>query len=288
MIALIVLNWNNYSLTIDCIKSVIKAKIVPDIIVIVDNGSNNHDYIKLKEGVQDLKESRIKVIKSYVNLGFGVGNNLGIDYAISNGADIIWLLNNDTIVTELALLSMKSKMDEDPGYGMVGCSLVYDYDRKTTQALGGGNFNVLLGQSKHITQYEMISEINYLTAASVIIKVDVIKAIGAFNPRIFLYWEDVELSLRVQKAGWKLAVARDAIVYHKESASSKNLGNQRQAMFTEGLFIVLSHFHPQRLFAAFLINFIRGVRKLALGDFAEGYTILRFLLKKAFNNKEYL
>jgi GT2 family glycosyltransferase len=61
--------------------------------------------------------------------------------------------------------------------------------------------------------------LQYLTAASVLLRATAIREAGSFDQRFFMYWEDADLSLRLKKAGWKLAVAEDARVLHRESAS---------------------------------------------------------------------
>lgn len=91
-IFVILINYKNAKLTIDCIDSIYKANNEVRIVV-VDNNSEDDSVIRIRDKFDD-----IIIIESKTNLGFSGGNNLGIKYALNNSADIIMLLNNDTIV----------------------------------------------------------------------------------------------------------------------------------------------------------------------------------------------
>lgn len=92
MIAYVVLHYKNYSITKECIDSLLIN--TTGRIIIVDNASNNSSLEKLQEDFQQFE--RINFIKSESNLGFAKGNNLGYDFAIEMNPDFIVCLNNDT------------------------------------------------------------------------------------------------------------------------------------------------------------------------------------------------
>ena len=87
----IIVNYCQSQLTLKCIESIRKSKGVDPFIVVVDNASPDNSYEVLNENVEN-----IILIRSDENDGFAAGNNIGIRYAIQNGADSLMLLNNDT------------------------------------------------------------------------------------------------------------------------------------------------------------------------------------------------
>ena len=92
-ITIVILNWNGYEDTSECIISLQKITYDNYQIVVIDNGSDEEDFNKLKNNLPN-----VKVLRSDVNLGFTGGNNLGIKNSFEKKNDFILLLNNDTIV----------------------------------------------------------------------------------------------------------------------------------------------------------------------------------------------
>ncbi|MBN6740049.1 glycosyltransferase [Acidithiobacillus sp. MC6.1] len=85
---------------------------------------------------------------------------------------------------------------------------------------GGGRVSYLLGITRHICRPVADDRLDYLTGASLLLRREAIEAVGLFDTsRFFLYWEDTDYGLRLRRAGWQLAVAKDALVWHDESSS---------------------------------------------------------------------
>lgn len=100
-IGVIIINYNGASDTNDCISSISKSIGVNIIIYVVDNNSTQEDRKLLNRSYNN-----VKFILLDENYGFGIGNNIGIDRAISDGCEYILLINNDTIVEEDAIIKM--------------------------------------------------------------------------------------------------------------------------------------------------------------------------------------
>ncbi len=118
LVSVIIVNYNTFQITCDCIESVLRlTKNVPYEIILVDNASpkdNPDDFL--------LRFPHITLIKSKENGGFAKGNNLGIKAA---KGDIILLLNSDTILTEDSISIAAKKLQELPGAGALSVRLVY-------------------------------------------------------------------------------------------------------------------------------------------------------------------
>jgi GT2 family glycosyltransferase len=163
------------------------------------------------------------LIENGKNLGFAGGNNTGIREAMRRDAEYIWLLNNDTDPSPGALREMVSMAEADPELGAVGSVLFYFSAPQTIQAWGGGWINLWFGHSRHATEPPKDGDkLDFLTAASMLVRRKAFEKVGLMDDRFFLYWEDSELCFRLRRGGWKLGVAAEGAVLHKVNASAKN------------------------------------------------------------------
>jgi GT2 family glycosyltransferase len=214
LVYIIVLNWNRPALTIDCLESLRKLDYPNHRILVVDNGSSD-DSVAQIIGVFP----NVQILQTGTNLGFGAGNNRGIRFALERGAEYVWLLNNDTHVFPEALTHLIAKAQQDPAYGAVGSVLLHSLDPERVQAWGGGTINFFLGRSRHFQHPSPLGSTAFLTAASLLVRADAMRAVNFFDDKFFLYWEDADLCYRIRKAGYRLAVAADAKLIHLESAT---------------------------------------------------------------------
>ena len=211
----IVLNWNGWPHTLKCLDSLAKIDYVNNKVIVVDNASQDDSCSQIASRYPD-----VKLLRSDSNLGFGGGCNIGIRYAISQGASYIWLLNNDTVVEPTALSALVNQMNCDPANGAVGSVLLYMNNPSQIQAWGGGYVNFLTGRSTHCFSPVDPNSLNYLTAASMLLRKEALEEVGIFDEKsFFMYWEDVDLCYRLRNGGWKLDVAPGAKVLHQESGS---------------------------------------------------------------------
>ncbi len=88
----ILLNWNGWRDTVECLKALKECRYRNLTIIVVDNGSTNDSVARIRAAHPD-----VLLLESGKNLGFAGGNNIGIRYALAQGAEYVWLLNNDTV-----------------------------------------------------------------------------------------------------------------------------------------------------------------------------------------------
>jgi GT2 family glycosyltransferase len=210
-----VLNWNGWQDTLACLAALARTE-YPDLTVMaVDNGSTDDSVARIRAGFP-----QIALIETGKNLGFAGGVNAGIRSALEHGAQYVWLLNNDALPRPDALTALVAKATSDPQFGAVGSVLLYADESADVQAWGGGRVNRWIGYSSHATAPRADSWFDYITAASVLLSRRALEQIGLLDESFFLYWEDSDLSFRLRKHGWKLGVAANSTVLHKENASS--------------------------------------------------------------------
>lgn len=257
-VGVVLLNWNGWRDTIECINSVQKLEYKNIAVIVVDNGSTDESLSELR------KIPNIVLLPTGANLGFAAGCNVGIDFALQNGCQYIWLLNNDTVVAGDALLPMIQEFEKESHVGVVG-SIVYDMQTRKIQFCGGGYINFLLGTSKNIDDLKTLHKLNYISGASMLIARDVIEKVGRLDDSFFLYWEDTEYSFRIAQAGYSLAVALESEIYHKESASSNKVPTTKAQYFTEGA--VLFFRKQKKILSAYFGCFLRLAKRALLMDF---------------------
>jgi GT2 family glycosyltransferase len=190
-------------------------------ILIVDNGSTDGSESVLRE-----RFPLVDFIQAGANLGFAGGNNLGIRYALEQGADFVWLLNNDTVVDPEALSELVKVAGRDERVGIVGSKLYY-YDEPERIAFAGGEWKLdpLYPRHRGVDQEERgqfssVEEVDFITGCSLLIKAAVIKDIGEMYDSYFLYWEDIDWNATAGEHGWKILYAPGSRVWHKVSATT--------------------------------------------------------------------
>ena len=212
--ATILVNWNGAALTLDCLRSLAAAGVnMPDVYV-VDNGSTDGSLAALQAA-----HTGAVILDAGRNGGFGAGNNVALRHTAGLGYEFVWFLNNDTTVEPSTLKELIAKLKTGNRIGGVGSVLRFSAPPHDIQALGGGWLEMLSGRAGPLRPGDRRT-LSYVGGASMLVRTDVLQLVGGFDERFFMYWEDVDLSVRIANAGFQLAVAPASVVLHKESASS--------------------------------------------------------------------
>lgn len=222
---IIVLNWNGYRDTIECIESLKKVTYPNYEIILIDNGSTDNSEGTLRKEFPDLE-----LIQTGENLGYAGGNNVGIKYAIERGTDYILLLNNDTVVDPDFLIELVKVAESDKSIGILS-SKIYFYDKPDTIWYAGAIFNLKSGKSKHIgynkkdtVEYDKVQETDRACGCSMMASRRVCETVGLMSPEYFCYGEEVDWSLRIRNAGYRVIFVPGSKVWHKVSASTGGRG----------------------------------------------------------------
>lgn len=229
-IYIILLNYNGYKDTIECIDSIKNnIKNTKFKIIVVDNKSTDDSVKKIEENINE----DIILIRSSVNNGFSAGNNIGIKYAIEHDADYVLLLNNDTIVEEDFLTPIVEFAEKNSQCGCISSRIYYNLERNKIW-YDGGKFNFNICRAEHYRFNETnsnisgINETGFISGCCMLIPVQVIKKVGLMDERYFLYVEDTEYSLRIKKYGYKLYWDSDHSIFHKVSSSTNKISKMAQ------------------------------------------------------------
>jgi len=219
-ISIIILNWNGYKDTAECLESLKKIKYSNYNIIVVDNGSTDGSAEKIEQNHPD-----VKLIQNKENLGFSEGNNIGIREALSGGADYVLLLNNDTIVEPDFLDKLVEGAERHPGFSIFGPKILYYSNRKRIWFAGGmlsgrtGRPYMLGKDQKDGENYSQIKEVDFITGCAMMVKRVVLENVGSLDPDYFADTEDVDLCVRASRKGYRSMYVADPIIYHKVSST---------------------------------------------------------------------
>jgi len=270
-VSIIVLNWNGWEDTVECLESLYQIDYSNYDVILVDNGSEDDSIEKIKkycEGeitvnssffeynsnnkpIQTFRVTReeldsfefkgvpeeflnlsskkkLIIIENEENFGFAEGNNVGIRFILNNlESDYILLLNNDTVVRKGFLNELVRVIESNTRIGLVGPkTYYYDYNgRKDVINFAGGRFNIWKGQAYHIGfneidegQHNDIKEVGYVEGSCLLAKKDLFKEVGLLDSRFFGFWEENDLCVRANKAGYACVYVPNAEIWHKVSA----------------------------------------------------------------------
>lgn len=244
LVSIILVNYNGYSDTVDCIHSLLNLDYENFKIYVVDNGSTVKATPEQLQYISDHSD----YIWSDNNLGFSGGNNLGIDYAMKDNPDYYLLLNNDTEVEPDFLKKLVKIGSEKDDAGLITGKILW-FDDKSRIWYAGGEYNYENGKTTHFNydknNNDLDNKIETVTFASgclLLIPAHVISTVGKMDERMFLYAEDTEYCCRVTKNGLKIYYTNDSVIYHKVSrstgfgSSNSQYYNVRNTLFVNSLY----------------------------------------------------
>lgn len=219
-VTIVVLNWNGRADTLACLESlraVINDKVT---VLVVDNGSIDGSVPAIRAAYPDLE-----VIETGSNLGYAGGNNIGIERAVAGGADFVWVLNNDTTCAPDAVERLLEAAERQPRAGMLSPRIFYMHEPERVW-FDGARWKpgaLTFGfPGKDRLESELAAddhETDYACGAALFVRAEIVRQIGAFDPRFFLVWEESDWGFRARQAGWASLVVPSARVWHKVGAS---------------------------------------------------------------------
>jgi GT2 family glycosyltransferase len=262
---IILVNYNGWADTIECLESLLKLTYTQKQIIVVDNNSPNGSMQKMLDWAQQhyqhnpagytMMESghiahttacdaEIIFIHSEKNAGFAAGNNLAIRLALHRkDFGYLWLLNNDTTVegNSLSVLVDSAEADKAVGKrtGIWGSKLLFYHSPDTIQALGG-SFNQYTFTTSHLGENvqdgnqptERDLKPDYVIGASMFVSKEFIEDVGLLSEDYFLYFEELDWAKRGQLEGYSLGYVGASRVYHKEGQTigSSTDGSKKSAL----------------------------------------------------------
>jgi GT2 family glycosyltransferase len=283
--AIIILNWNGWADTMECLGSLLRVTDVDFDVVVVDNASSDGSVAELTRWIESQHIPLTVSSKPYPcspgsdngregyglrqvvlvclpeNTGFCGGNNTGLRYAQMLGVPYAIILNNDTTVDPAFLSPLLAFARAHPSIGLLGAQIRYAADRGKVWWAGGG-FSLWLGNKWLYDgqSCDRVPEVPYrtgwVTGCMTFLPLAVFAEVGGFDERFFFWCEDRDLSLRVGKAGYEMMVVPSSIVYHKGGASLGWTSPLTYYYSIRNLFLLRREHLPRWIWDCFLVVYM--------------------------------
>jgi GT2 family glycosyltransferase len=235
----VVLNWNGGEDTLCSLASLGGIETI-----CVDNGSTDGSADEVAR-----RFPRVDLIRTGVNLGFAGGNNVGIRRALDRDADWVLLLNQDAVAEPGLREALERGAAARPDAGVLACKVLFE-DGETVM-YAGASFNTWLGYSgrrRGFGQPDRFHErrdVERADGAAMAISRPLVERVGPLDELLFLYVEDVELSLRARVAGFAVVFVPDAVVRHRGSASTGGSASTTNLYYsTRNTIVVVERYSP--------------------------------------------
>lgn len=229
-VLIVIVNYNGKHLLAKNLSSVIQTDYPNFDVVVVDNASVDGSVDFLKK-----EFATVKVVESKENLGFGRGNNLGVEKFPNY--DAFLFLNNDVSVPKDWLGKLVDVLKSDERIGAVGPKVLYSKnvvgEKRIVNSAGIYVTKHFVGYDRYCdeddrSEFDVTEEVDALMGGAFLVKKSVFDEVGGFNKKMFLYYEDIDLALRIKDLGYLIYYCGTSEVYHDHMASSKSLGVRKR------------------------------------------------------------
>lgn len=221
-IAIVVLNWNNAEDTTSCLDSLASIEYPRSWIIVVDNGSSDDSVVRIRAA-----HPGVTLIETGANLGYAGGNNVGVKHALAAGADHVCILNNDVTVEPGFLGPLLAALQSGPDIGVVtplvaeetggdgrvwalGAAVDW-HTAAVTRRYAGSAIDPWRGRAPFA--------VDVASGAAMLVKREVFEQVGLLDESFFLYYEEVDWSLKARQAGYRILAVPSSVVWHEVSAT---------------------------------------------------------------------
>lgn len=271
MLGIVILNYNNWKLTINCINNINEIYNEPYNIYIIDNNSKDDSYRILKETFNQSKN--IFIYNTGCNGGFSYGNNFGLKKAYQDNCDLILCTNNDVIFKENSINIMESKLLENDDVAIVGPQVLLQNGNRqecTRKQMKYGNYIIskkpfiyfdFLGLSKKFkyNKYNYKDDLlveGMVSGCCFMIKAKDLYDINFLDENIFLYHEEDIIGSKIRHINKKILLVPSSIIIHLGGASTgKNNAFLRYINIESSLYYFKNYYKYNSIAYNFIVLF---------------------------------
>jgi GT2 family glycosyltransferase len=214
-IVTIVLNTNRRQDTLECLASLERGACPNCAVIVLDNASTDGSVEAIRS-----EFPAVQIIPLAENRGYAGNNNVGIKTALAQGADWVFVLNEDTVLAPDCLSGLVEAGEGNPRVGIVGPMVYHHNEPGVIQSAGGRLSNkwvaTHIGQNEvDQGQYSTPCRADWISGCGILVRRAVIEQVGMLDERFYYYWEETEWCIRARKAGWAILHVPYAKLWHK-------------------------------------------------------------------------
>ena len=196
----------------------------------------------------------VRIIQNERNLGFAEGNNVAMRVVLREGkSEYIMILNPDTVMEPDCIERLVEAAERHPQIGAFAPKIrVWGKPHKLSSAGG----DCLLRSGDNLSRafyfddegrFDQEEEIFGPSGAAALYRVSMLREIGLYDPKLFAYYEDVDLNFRIQKSGWGALYVPQAVVYHHHSGSLNDFNPYKTYLLNRNKYLVILKNYPLSL-----------------------------------------
>lgn len=213
----VILNTNRRADTLACLASLAGSDYANLSVLVLDNASNDGSAEAIAAAFP-----AVQVLPLAQNLGYAGNNNVGIAAALAQGADWVFVLNEDTVQAPDCISRLVALGENNAQIGIVG-PLVFHHDEPAViQSAGGrlGRFwkSLHTGHNEPAEGHALLAgprPVDFISGCAILVRRALLEQIGALDERFFYYWEETEWCLRARRNGWQVWFEPAAQLWHK-------------------------------------------------------------------------
>jgi len=219
LVYVVTVNWNRADDTLECLASLSNSTYDNLKILVVDNGSTDGSTELISRDFPMIEQ-----IHNTENLGFARGYNTGMKHAMDSGADYIFIINNDATVAPETISNLIQY--STPNIGIIAPLINYSKYPNMIWSSGGITSSWTLEKHDPLSEqidtgdWEQVLKRDFVTGCAMLIPRNTLTEVGYFDEKFHMYYEDMDLCLRIRKAGLEILVVPTAKVWHKVARSS--------------------------------------------------------------------
>jgi GT2 family glycosyltransferase len=256
LVSIVSVNWNTPDVTCAFLQSIQLHNTYPNIeVIIVDNASKEDPTEQFKAVYP-----ACQVVRSATNLGFGGGNNAGIRVA---AGEYVFMVNNDTEFTPRLLEGLLAIFEKYPDAGVACPKFHYYFHKGVIEYAGFEPINIFTGRNGMIGsrqvdrgQFDVVKETPFAHGGAMLVRRDVFDAVGGFYEPFFLYYEELDLSEKIRRKGYKLYYQPASLIYHKESMTTGKSSTLKTFYLTRNRILFMRRNMPWYSLAVFSLYLV--------------------------------
>lgn len=256
----VILNTNRRVETLECLDSLQHNSYRNQKIIVLDNHSTDGSVAAIRQSHPD-----VQIVELTENLGYAGNNNVGIEAAVQQGADWIFVLNEDIVLHEDCIHSLVTLGQSDEKIGVVG-PLVYHHDEPDYIQSAGGMLRTnwdtwhIAQNEKDMGQVTAPRDVDFISGCAIMVRRDVVKCVGGIDERFFYYKEETEWCFRIRQDGWRIVVTPQAKIWHKGVQRDYHPNPSLMYYKTRNWFLfLLKHKAPLRVWIGAWMQFLRTI-----------------------------